>query len=277
MKKRLVATTLAALIVGGGIGGAAVHELYPKEVVKTEVKTEQVGSLAKQNAMATLWTQSSAEANALRLQAYNVAKERVDEAVKNGIVHKAVVLDIDETVINNMDYMAWAVKNEKKFPDQWSEWIKSAQGEDIAGAVDFIKHAQANGVEVFLVSNRDKSEMEGTLENLKKIGLENIDREHIMLKDKNSSKQERMDIVEINHNVLLYIGDNLADHSDDFYKKNVSERAEALKAHKDEFGTKYIVLPNSAYGDWEGALYGNDYSKDLNKMRMDSLSEMKAR
>ncbi len=98
-----------------------------------------------------------------------------------------------------------------------------------------------------------------------------------MLKDKNSSKQERMDMVEINHNVLLYIGDNLADHSDDFYKKNVSERAEALKAHKDKFGTKYIVLPNSAYGDWEGALYGNDYSKDLNKMRMDSLSEMKAR
>lgn len=271
MKKKLISATLAGLIIGGGISGAVVHQAFPKEVVKTEVKTEQVGSLAKQNAMATLWTQSSAEANALRLQAYNVAKERVDEAVKNGIVHKAVVLDIDETIINNMDYMAWAVKNEKKFPDQWSEWIKSAQGEEIAGAVDFIKHAKANGAEVFLVSNRDKSEMEGTLENLKKIGLGDIDREHIMLKDKSSSKQERMDMVEVNHNVLLYIGDNLADHSDDFYKKNVSERAEALKAHKDDFGTKYIILPNSAYGEWEGTIYNHDYSKDQNKARMDAL------
>ena len=63
------------------------------------------------------------------------------------------------------------------------------------------------------------------------------------------------------YDVLLLIGDNLADFSSLFDKKTTTERTQNVQSIADEFGKKFIVLPNANYGDWEGALYHYDYKR----------------
>jgi 5'-nucleotidase (lipoprotein e(P4) family) len=56
----------------------------------------------------------------------------------------------------------------------------------------------------------------------------------------------------------LLCGDNLADFSNVFEGKTTEERATAVDAARQRFGTQFIVLPNPMYGDWENAIYRND-------------------
>lgn len=55
--------------------------------------------------------------------------------------------------------------------------------------------------------------------------------------------------------VVLFIGDNLADFSDLFDKKTMEDRNATTRRIANEFGDRFIILPNPVYGDWESALY----------------------
>ena len=70
---------------------------------------------------ASLYQQEAAEYRALCFQAYNVAKDRVDEAVK---VHTdtpyAVITDIDETLLDNSRYDALRALEDSDFRN--SDW-----------------------------------------------------------------------------------------------------------------------------------------------------------
>ena len=56
---------------------------------------------------ATAWQQRSAEYKALCYQAFNIAKLRIDERVgESSTKPKAIMTDIDETILNNSPYEA---------------------------------------------------------------------------------------------------------------------------------------------------------------------------
>ena len=60
-----------------------------------------------------------------------------------------------------------------------------------------------------------------------------------------------------NYQVVLLLGDNLADFSSLFDKKTEAERANNVNQVANEFGKRFIVLPNANYGGWEDAIYEN--------------------
>ncbi|WP_419802271.1 5'-nucleotidase, lipoprotein e(P4) family [Mucilaginibacter sp.] len=221
--------------------------------------------------MANIWMQRSAEYKALCFQAYNLAQFRLDEALKTASAKpKAIVTDIDETVLDNSPHdMAEALAGKDFDLKTWKLWTAKAEADTIAGAAAFLKYAASKNVAIFYITNRDEDERAGTLKNLQKFNLPNADDTHLLLKQNTSSKEIRRDQVLQNYDVVLFLGDNLNDFSAMFERKTYEDRLQNAKTHQAEFGKKFIVLPNPAYGDWEGALY--QYNYQLKPVQKDSV------
>jgi 5'-nucleotidase (lipoprotein e(P4) family) len=112
-------------------------------------------------------------------------------------------------------------------------------------------------VEVFYISNRTVQEMGPTIENMAAVGFVNADSTHMLLKETTSSKVERRALIEKNYEILLLVGDNLADHSGSYEKRGPDHGFAAVDADRKLFGTRYIVLPNPMYGSWLSELLKN--------------------
>jgi 5'-nucleotidase (lipoprotein e(P4) family) len=223
-------------------------------------------------AWAALWQQRAAEYKALCLQAYNIARVRVDEAVKQPSAKPlAIVTDIDETVLDNSPYdMQRALANQEYTVNTWKEWTARAQADTVPGAPSFFKYAASKGIRIFYVTNRDADETASTLKNLQRFGFPDADAAHFLPRATSSSKEARRREIAKNHSIILLCGDNLADF-DALYDSHPSEaRRDSVTASLSrQFGNRYIVLPNPSYGDWEGALYKFNYN--LTPAQKDSL------
>lgn len=211
--------------------------------------------------MANLWMQRSAEYKALCFQAYNLAHLRLDLALNQPFAKpKVIITDIDETVLDNSPHdMAEALEGKDFDLKTWKAWTAKAAADTICGAGSFLKYAASKNIEVFYITNRDENERAGTLKNLQKFNLPNADDAHLLLKQTTSSKEIRRDQVLKNHDVILFLGDNLNDFSAMFERKTYEERLQNAENNQAGFGSRFIVLPNPAYGDWENALYRYNY------------------
>ncbi|OOR99616.1 5'-nucleotidase, lipoprotein e(P4) family [Haemophilus paracuniculus] len=209
------------------------------------------------------WVQQSGEYQALAYQAFNTAKTAFDQAkVKKG-KKKAVVVDLDETMMDNSPYAGWQIQNNKPFDGKdWTRWVNARQTRAVAGAVEFNNYVNAKGGKVFYVSNRkDDGEKAATLDDLKKLGFNGASEEVLYLKKEKSNKTPRFEEIEKQgYEIVLYVGDNLNDFGDATYKKSNAERKAFVEQNKQAFGKKFIVLPNPNYGDWEAGM-AKDYYK----------------
>ncbi len=213
--------------------------------------------------LATLYQQTAAEKDALSLQAYNWARKVIQNDMKRMGLSKAqaVVVDIDETVLNNSPYEAECILSNINYPERWAEWLDTAEARPLPGAVDFLNYAVENGYSVFYITNRKEVYREATLRNLQKFSFPNADNEHLMMRTETSSKDARRKSVSENYRIVLLMGDNLSDFATIFDQKTVEERQELVLHNKDKFGFEYIALPNAMYGAWLDALY--NYNNDL--------------
>lgn len=242
-----------------------------------EVNTEK--PVQHNLAMATLYNHFAQEYTALAYQAFNIAKIKIDRVVTEKKNRKpAVIVDIDETVLDNSPYEALTIVTKKDYPVNWNEWCNFAGARAVPGAVEFLNYAVSKGVNLFYVSNRKKAFVEeGTVENLKKLGFPQVEDKHIMLREDGNDKQERRDkITDAGYEIVLLIGDNLGDFYSD--SGNNEERNAEVEAAKDKFGDEYIVLPNAIYGNWPSAI-GADTQQGidslLNLMVADFLDSQK--
>jgi 5'-nucleotidase (lipoprotein e(P4) family) len=213
--------------------------------------------------MAVLYQQSSAEYRALCYQAFNLAQIKLEQNLRiMGLMRQqAIVVDIDETILDNSPYEAKCVLDEISYPAYWEEWILSANAKPVPGALEFLKTANSAGIKIFYISNRKEKYREATLKNLADLGFPVADNEHLLMQTDESSKKLRREKVAETHAIMMLIGDNLNDFSEVFDKKLIPERFELTDSLKNEFGNRFIVLPNAIYGDWESALYNYDYSR----------------
>ncbi len=210
---------------------------------------------------ATAYQQRSAEYKALCYQAFNIAHTRIEEFNRQRSPKpKAIMTDIDETILNNSPYQAHQLLQGKDYdPVSWKEWTAKGEADTLPGALHFLKYAAATGIEIFYVTNRDEDEREGTLKNLKKFGFPNADNEHLLLKGNTSSKEPRKATIAETHTIVLLMGDNMNDFSFLFEKKSSDERDKVADSFSADFGNRFIVLPNPVYGDWESSLYHYNY------------------
>ncbi len=227
------------------------------------VKAETVQSFSEQNTMSVLWFQKAGEAKGLYYQGYNIGRMRLNEILRkkrgNNDLKPAIVLDIDETILNNSPHQALYVVAGKRIPFNWDEWFSRAEAKPLPGAVEFLQYANSLGVAIYYISNRYESQKEAAIKNLQNVGAPQADSDHVLLMQPSErGKEARRRQVARTHEIVLLFGDNLGDFSG-FDELTVSGRNQAVDKYKEEFGKKLILFPNPMYGDWEGAIYNYDY------------------
>jgi len=245
------------------LGSALLTLAFTQAALAQQADNEyQVGAI--------LWTQSSGEKAALAYQAFALARMTLDRDLRmnrRGRIKRAVIVDVDETIIDNSRFQAMLVKNHQAYSGKlWTEWVNRAEATALPGAVEFLRYANSRGVRVFYITNRKDIEREGTATNLKKLGFPNVNIETLLIRtDPNSSSKEpRRQTVGAKYHVVLLMGDNLNDFAEVFENsKTVVSRLSAVEQNKNQFGAHFIVLPNPMYGDWENAIY--DYNNKLNE------------
>jgi 5'-nucleotidase (lipoprotein e(P4) family) len=226
----------------------------------TESSAEE--EISKQLGNAVLWYQRSAEMRLAYYQAYQYGKLLLDNKLANSRNSKppAVVLDIDETVLDNSPYEAWLIDNGETYKtESWKKWTSEARAAALPGALEFVTYAKSRGVEVFYISNRTVQELDATLKNLKGKNFPNASDAFVMLKTSASDKTERREKVLETHNVMVYLGDNLTDFSEEFADRESDMGFNLVDNKKDILLNNFVMLPNPMYGEWEGAIYDNNY------------------
>jgi 5'-nucleotidase (lipoprotein e(P4) family) len=213
---------------------------------------------------ATLWQQSSGERRALSYQAFTLARLLLDRDLRiRNRKPRAVIVDLDETVLDNSRFEGMLLKRRVNYNQKdWTEWINRAEAEAVPGAVEFLRYATSRGVRVFYITNRNDIQKAGTATNLKKLGFPNVSDETLLVQTdpKNSSKEPRRQTVGAKYRIVLLMGDDLNDFSDVFENsKTVDSRIAAADRFREEFGRRFIVLPNAMYGNWESAINGYNF------------------
>jgi 5'-nucleotidase (lipoprotein e(P4) family) len=227
---------------------------------------------------AVLWMQRSVEYKASALSAFALARLRLDQALADPnwtaapkeqtgnyqSLPPAVILDIDETIVDNSGYQAWMALKDTTFdPKTWNAYVNTVSSLAIPGAVEFVKYAERKGVKVFYISNRTVEEEEATRKNMAKLGFPLDDKIDTVLTtrerpDWTSAKGTRRAHVAKSYRVLLNLGDNFGDFVDE-YRGTEAERLKVFEDHKARWGREWIMLANPAYGSFESAPFKHDF------------------
>lgn len=258
---------IALLALGCLISGCA-----PRQPPAATASTAQA-QLTSQTVMAVNWMQQSGEISALAYQAFNSAQTAFLQAKARPGMKKAVVVDLDETMIDNSAYAGWQIKHAQPFSEKtWSQWTQAREAKAMPGAVAFSQFVAQHGGRMFYVSNRAQADFAATVDNLKALGFADVTPQSLLLKPTGGSSDKTARFHEVEqqgYDIVVYVGDNLNDFSGEPYHRLNSERRDFVNRHQGDFGRKYIVLPNPSYGDWEGGL-SKDYwpASDEQKLKI---------
>lgn len=236
--------------------------------------------------LATLWTQRSVEFKGNAFTVFALARIRLDEALadKNWTASPAeqkadyqnlppaVILDIDETLLDNSRYQVWMLRNNQTFSTKtWNQFCAAQISTAIPGALEFTKYADSKGVKVFYITNRGAETEKDTRENMVKLGFPmggNVDT-FLMQGEKpewTGAKGTRRAVVTKDYRVLLNIGDNFGDF-DDRYRTSDAERQKAFDADMAYWGRQWLVIANPTYGSFDTAPFGHDFKKPREEQR----------
>jgi 5'-nucleotidase (lipoprotein e(P4) family) len=201
------------------------------------------------------WFRASAERRAIYLQTDRAAAstlERRSAGLPAG--SWAVILDADETVIDNSPYEQELAERHASYDEaSWKAWVMREAAAALPGAVSFTARARALGGKVVIVTTRNDAYCDATRANLTRAGI--VADEVLCRTDpKNGSKDPRFEAVAAGTapstlpalKVVMWVGDNIQD----FPRLTQSIRTASDSAFAD-FGESYIVLPNPMYGSWE--------------------------
>ena len=269
---------------------SSVFCLFAADISATEEKIDN--SVQAQSMLAVLYAQSSAEYEANNLQTYAGAKLALEKALANknwtaAIEQKedfsekppAVILDIDETVLNNIPFQARSIIKGESYPNGWVEWMLEEASTSVAGVYEFLKYADSKGIKIFYVTNRIAIAEEATRNNLKKLGLPfDSDRDVLLMKNENgwtSDKVSRRELIAQDYRILLLIGDQLGDFiSLEEATAGMDSRKEIASKYQEMWGKKWFMITNPIYGRWEASIYNNEYpdtESELMQMRLKAL------
>lgn len=255
---KLLATTIVAALTAATLPSCVIAIGSDKTVTNVQSDPHAISPTLGGKLFTSAWMQRSAEYKALCLQAYNIATERLLAATKEGGAQQwAIVTDIDETIVDNSANSVYqALRGEDFKQASWDKWCDQARAVALEGAVPFFRKADSLGVQIFYISNRDEVNRAGTVQNLRDLGLPQVDDQHLILRDasRNSDKTARRNRVLDRYQILMLLGDNLGDFDHVFDSKQEATRNEAVRKLASEFGKRFIMLPNPNYGTWEPAM-----------------------
>ena len=244
---------------------------------------------------AVLWMQRSVEYRASALTAFALARIRLDQALEDRnwtaapkeqtgayqSLPPAIVLDVDESILDNSGYQAWmALKGTSFDPKTWNAFVNTMTSTAIPGALEFAKYADSKGVKVFYVSNRTAEEEPATRKNLEKLGFPMGGNGDTMLMtrkqpDWGSAKGTRRAYIARSYRILINVGDNFGDFVDE-YRGTEAERLKMMQEHQARWGREWIMIANPSYGSFESAPFGHDYKQPAEAQRKAKRAALQA-
>ena len=230
---------------------------------------------------ATLYAHSAAEHRASTRAIYMAAQTQLPGALQDrdwaaaleqgegaGTKGAAVILDVDETALDNSPYQVQAIENDLQHPEGWDAWCDMAAAKPVAGAVEFTTFAASQGVTVFYVTNRDTKLEACTRANLASAGFPMAEDVDVVLTQNErpewtGDKTSRRRFVAEDYRIVMLFGDQLGDFTgeDAARGKTPAERDALVEAHRQRWGTQWFLIPNPLYGAWDSVTYGHDHDQ----------------
>jgi len=219
-----------------------------------------------------LWMRWSPEYRAASNQAYRLAETQLNAALRTRTwtaaleqkkqfsrLPPAIIFDIDETIFDNSPYNSYTVRENVPYNEEdWKQWNESGQIRALPGALTFAKKAARQGVRIFYITNRGIGERATTIRNLHRLGFPIHSVHHLLLKGAQpnwkSDKTSRREFVAQRYRVLLVVGDDFNDFVSAPSGATPRQRLALQEKHANYWGSKWIILPNPAYGSWERPL-----------------------
>ncbi|WP_266169247.1 5'-nucleotidase, lipoprotein e(P4) family [Dyella subtropica] len=288
--------TLAALVLLAGC--STTTSVKPTETPVPAAKAAAPApAIADDNLNAVAWSQTAIEHDLIYLQTYRNAQARLLAAMKDKDwdalakddrvapakgLKPAVVLDIDETVLDNSPYQARLIKSGGEFNEaDWAAWCKEQNARALPGVVEFTQFAAKHGIAVIYISNRAKDLDEATLANLRKAGLPVSGPKAFLglgtfvqdCEQIGTEKGCRRQLVSRQYRVLMQFGDQIGDFVT-VIANNAEGRQKAMAPYLSWIGSRWFVLPNATYGSWEPALFHNDWTaprEERHRLKVNAL------
>ncbi|MFN2441515.1 MAG: 5'-nucleotidase, lipoprotein e(P4) family [Thermoanaerobaculia bacterium] len=267
MRRTALAVSLLTLLSACSTAPAPVAAPAPLQAERAEDRSRNPLLYS------VVWLQTSGEYRALALQAFAAAGSAIDRALADPswtaaveqpsagpMLPPAVIVDIDETMLDNSPFEARLIKDGGAFtPETWAGWVEERNAGPIPGALEYARQAAASGVTIFYVSNRDAEGEMATRDNLVRVGFPvATEVDTVLLRGeredwKNSDKGTRRAWVAERHRIVAMIGDDLGDFLPNA-RVGRDERDAMVERYREWWGTRWFVIPNPMYGSWEGAL-----------------------
>ncbi|KGM52748.1 acid phosphatase [Lysobacter concretionis Ko07 = DSM 16239] len=266
--------------------------------VATTVDTP--AAAADDNLNAVVWMQTAVEYRASALQTYRAAIGQLDAALADPQwdalvpgeranpatgLKPAVILDIDETVLDNSPYQVRLVRHGLQYdPASWADWVAEQQAKPVPGVLEFARAAGARGITMIYLSNRTEDQKAASIANLRAVGLPVADDSVYLGKGlqvagcdqaQSGDKHCRRQLVGRTYRVLMQFGDQLGDFAQP-HPNSPAARQALLDRYGGWFGERWWMLSNPSYGDWQPALFGNDWSLSPSAQRKAKLKALDA-
>ena len=253
---------------------------------------------ANDNLNSVMWAQTAIEHDLIYIQTFRNAQSRLLTALRDpqwdalakedrtmpiAGLPPAVVLDIDEPVLDNSPYQARLVKSGGQYDEaSWAAWCKEERARAMPGALAFTRYAAEHGIAVIYLSNRAQDLDTATLANLRQLGFPVSGPEAFLglgtvlpgCEQVGTEKGCRRQLVSRKYRVLMQFGDQLGDFVD-VVANTEAGRKQAIAGYMDWVGTRWFVLPNPTYGSWEPALFNNDWSAPPAQRRQQKLDALR--
>jgi len=257
-----------------GIVFALLHRRSARAVSGVVLLCLSVNVAHHNNVDALVWLDTSAEQSALYRQAFYFAKLRVESIVKTDgrplRPRHCVFTDCDETILDNSEYNAWLALTGRNFHSvTWDEYCLAQRSKACAGAVPFSIWLVEHGIELFYVTSRSNTTRAATVSNLAMLGfpVTSVDAEddprhtHLFMAGMPNpdlpgepwNKWDQYEWIAKNRKLepVVWLGDNLSDFRSCYKSQRWDERLySADQEDRDNWGMRYIVMPNPVYGDW---------------------------
>lgn len=244
---------LAALLAAGCVSGSRTPAASPAPAQAAPAAAAKPAILPE----SIRWMQNSAEYMASTVQTYRLATTRVETGARGRAAGTwAVVLDADDTVINNMPYQAGLFRDGVVHtPERFTAWVRQRASTAVPGAATFLTRVHALGGRIAIVTNRLQIECDDTAEMLRMLSLTF---DGMICRPEgapaSADKSPRFRAVAAGQTaasrtpveILIYVGDNIQD----FPGGSQAMRAQGEAAFGD-VGVHWFVLPNPMYGSWQ--------------------------
>ncbi len=237
---------------------------------------------------AVLWTQTSIEHELIYRQLFANATRQLDVALADPTwdalpfprrnltgLPPAVVVDIDETLLDNVPLNARDIINNQVYSyARWNTWVEQAKAQALPGAVAFLQAAEQKGIKVYYLTNREHSQVAATVANLRLRGFPVESDEQVLAastptghcESAGYGKNCRRQWVASHARVLLMAGDSLGDFVQAEHN-TLADQRKAVAPYVNWLGQRWFLLPNPSYGNWYSAPYGDDEKLPFERKR----------